>query len=63
MHSAGVIIVIAGSILLFVVLFILEEVPGSLPFFVFLGLIIMITVLLESVVWFCWRFFSEFRRS
>jgi hypothetical protein len=62
MDSAGVIIVIAASILLFAVLFILEEVPGSLPFFLFFGLIILITVLLESVVWFCWRYFSEFRR-
>ena len=63
MHSSGVFIVIAGSILLFVALFILEEVPVSLPFFVFFGLIILITVLLESVVWYFWRFFSEFRRS
>ena len=62
MHSVSVLIIIAATIMLSVVLFILEEAPGSIPFIVFFGLIVAFTVVLESVITLFWRYFSELRR-
>ncbi|MBM4328273.1 MAG: hypothetical protein FJ118_14055 [Deltaproteobacteria bacterium] len=62
MSSASVFIVIAATIMLSMALFILEAAPGSIPFIVFFGLILLFTVVLESVLSLFWRYFSELRR-